>query len=290
MTGFGSSYATLTSAAFWMRLASDLGLVTGELDQVWPVFKCVRFFSLSLSLSLSLSPVCDSPPCSFFSPERKKTSNNRRYGLGALTFDKGYQSLWENVARDISSSSSSSSLPGGIGKLSPVTIRAGTRVVNVVRTASAGVQVSSSSSSSAPIVTTETFDRLIVTAPLQTAQSFMQLTQKESALFAQIETVRYLVTLAEPPVDLESSSAEKFFSQNMEPSRVNHAVAFAQQHRQFGASRKRSLRTFYQILDDTISTTAATEILRQDALELTGVPLGTIRAQRNWEGDSAYFP
>ena len=223
---------------------------------------------------------------------KKKIRNDRRYGLGILTFDKGYQSLWENVARDISSSSSSSSssLPGGIGKLSPVTIRAGTRVVNVVRTASAGVQVSSSSSSSAPIVTTETFDRLIVTAPLQTAQSFMQLTQKESALFAQIETVRYLVTLAEPPADLESSSAGKFFSQNMEPSRVNHAVAFAQQHRQFGASRKRSLRTFYQILDDTISTTAATEILRQDALELTGVPLGTIRAQRNWEGDSAYFP
>jgi len=223
---------------------------------------------------------------------KKKIPNDRRYGLGILTFDKGYQSLWENVARDISSSSSSSSssLPGGIGKLSPVTIRAGTRVVNVVRTASAGVQVSSSSSS-APVVTTETFDRLIVTAPLQTAQSFMQLTQKESALFAQIETVRYLVTLAEPPADLESSSAgSKFFSQNMEPSRVNHAVALAKQHRQFGASGKRSLRTFYQILDDTISTTAATEILRQDALELTGVPLGTIRAQRNWEGDSAYFP
>ena len=39
MTGFGYSYATLTSAAFWMRLAPDLGLVTGELEQLWPSFK-----------------------------------------------------------------------------------------------------------------------------------------------------------------------------------------------------------------------------------------------------------
>ena len=39
MTGFGYSYATLTSAAFWMRLAADLGLVTGELNAFWPSFK-----------------------------------------------------------------------------------------------------------------------------------------------------------------------------------------------------------------------------------------------------------
>lgn len=116
----------------------------------------------------------------------------------------------------------------------------------------------------------------------------MQLTPQETALFGQIKTVRYLVTIAEPPTGFKSSSG-RFFSENEVPSRVNHLVVFTEQNREFGPGQ-RSLRTFYQLLDDTITTAAATEILRQDALELTGVPLGTIKAQRSWEGDSAYFP
>ena len=176
-------------------------------------------------------------------------------------------------------------------------IKTATRVVGIARTDASGVQITFSSSSpsnpaAAPVVvTTETFDRLIVTAPLQTAQQFMQLTPQESSLFQKIKTVRYMVTIAEPPAGfVNASSAGQFFSQNTVPSRVNHLVVFTEQRRAFGVAGQRSLRTFYQILDDTISTAAATEILKQDALELTGVPLGQIRAQRNWEGDSAYFP
>ena len=39
MTGYGYSYASLTSAAFWMRLVSDLGLFTGPLESLWPSAK-----------------------------------------------------------------------------------------------------------------------------------------------------------------------------------------------------------------------------------------------------------
>lgn len=38
MTGFGYSYSTTTSAAFWMRLVPEIGLVTGELEGLWPSF------------------------------------------------------------------------------------------------------------------------------------------------------------------------------------------------------------------------------------------------------------
>lgn len=215
----------------------------------------------------------------------KNLINKRRYGLGTLTFEQGFQSLWKNVARDIGSSNP------GAGK-SPVVIKTGTRVVGVARTnaTTGGVQVSFSSPPA--VVATETFDRLIVTAPLQTAQNFMQLTPQEQALFGQIKTVRYLVTIAEPPAGYDVSNPGQFFSQNTVPSRVNHLLVFTRQHRfdAPGGQRRSSLRTFYQILDDTITTAAATAILAQDALELTGVPLGQIKAQRNWEGDVAYFP
>jgi protoporphyrinogen oxidase len=177
----------------------------------------------------------------------------------------------------------------GSGK-SPVQVRTSTKVVAVTRGGTGGgVQVSSTASGAGSSVT-ENFDRIIVTSPLQTAASFMQLTPQETKWFSQIKTVRYLVTLAEPPVSGRNSPAGAFFTQNMVPSRANHAVALGVQNRQFGAATQRSLRTFYQILDDAITTAAATEILKQDALELTGVPLGEIKAQRNWEGDSAYFP
>lgn len=52
MTGFGYSYSTLASAAFWMRLAPDLGLVTGPLGVFWPSFKCDLPFLFFLFLFL----------------------------------------------------------------------------------------------------------------------------------------------------------------------------------------------------------------------------------------------
>ena len=130
----------------------------------------------------------------------------------------------------------------------------------------------------------------------------MQLTSQESALFSQIKTVRLLVTLSQPPQGSPPPAGPgETFPANLVPERINHAITVIDQRYQFpssgilgkGGSTAGSgptLRTFYQMLDETITVADATSILRQDALELTGVPLGQVKAQKQWSGESACFP
>lgn len=167
------------------------------------------------------------------------------------SFSNGFQSLWIEVAKGLD-------VRTGVGVDHLRRYREGNR--DKVEITAGGEK--------------HTFDKVIVSAPLETARNFMDLSDEERDLFGRIRTCRYVVTQA-----TSDQKAHAAFSRNVTPQRLGHVNTAAKYY------DDSSLCTYYQIVSPSTTNEQALETLRAD-LANVDIHLGELHTQKAW----SYFP
>lgn len=172
--------------------------------------------------------------------------------VGSLkSFDNGFQSLWQEVAKGLD-------------------VRVSSPVTSMKRFGSGrGEKIEITTNGHSDI-----FDRVIVAAPLETAHKFMDLSKSEQELFSKIRTIRYIVTVVQC-----DSKAHVAFARNIRPARLGHVNAAVKAH------LDSDVCVYYQIADHSTSQDQALDILRSDLAEV-GIHFKNVYLQKTWN----YFP
>jgi oxygen-dependent protoporphyrinogen oxidase len=168
------------------------------------------------------------------------------------TFPTGYQSIWEAVA-------------------SGLNVQLNSTVTSIVRPSPDGAPVQITINGQE----TYDFDDVIVSAPLNRVGNFMTLTRQETALFSEVQSERYDVSLF-TATGLTPGVAS-FFYENAFPSQINHIVALANN----GGPAAES----YQI-SDWAATTGTIESTLASDIGAYGGQFGELILQQEWD----YFP
>jgi oxygen-dependent protoporphyrinogen oxidase len=170
-------------------------------------------------------------------------------------FPGGYQSIWSEVA-------------------SGLNVQLNSTVTSIARPSPDGspVQITINGTQ------TYDFDDVVISAPLNRVGGFMTLTSQESALFSQVQSETYDVSVfaaAGLPTDQAS-----FFYGNANPSGLNHAVAW-------GNNGGTSSTGFYpyeswQIVDPSAPVGTALSTLQAD-VTANGGTFGQLVLQQDWD-------
>jgi oxygen-dependent protoporphyrinogen oxidase len=182
------------------------------------------------------------------------------------TFPGGYQSLWTALATDLQARGTDVELSSA--------------VTSIVRPSPSGANVQITINGSQ----TYDFDDVIVSASLNIVGKFMTLTPTESALFSQVQTERYAVTLFSAS-GLQENNVD-FFYGNSSPTNINHVVAW-------GNSAAGAPFIGYQIADQDTSTAGLESILAGDVASMGGQVVPTSEDPNSWvllHQEWDYFP
>jgi hypothetical protein len=167
------------------------------------------------------------------------------------TFDAGWQSLWQQLARTLD-------------------VRYGCSIASVRRYTQDGapkVEVAANG-------TVEVYDRLVVAAPLDSCGSYLDLEPEERELFGKIRTHPFRVTLVEGH-NLPHAS----LMDNAPRSRSGHIHLVVQQHPGIG------VYTIYQQLEGDIDTERANTLMYEDIAAMGG-SVSCVLTSKTWQ----YFP
>jgi hypothetical protein len=182
------------------------------------------------------------------------------------TFPGGYQSLWTALANDL------------VSRGTRVALRS--TVTSIVRPSPSGANLQITINGT----DTYDFDEVVVSASLNQVGRFMALTDTERALFSQVQTERYVVTLFGAS-GLPTSNVD-FFYGNSNPGGVNHAVAW-------GNPGTGMPFIGYQIADPSLSAAGVSQVLAGDVASMGGSvvpatsdPGSWVLLQQEWD----YFP
>jgi protoporphyrinogen/coproporphyrinogen III oxidase len=183
--------------------------------------------------------------------------------VGAYTFPGGFQSIWTALASDLQSRGTD--------------IELNSTVTSIVRPRDGKVQITINNAQ------TFDFDDVIISAPLNRVGNFMSLTSTESALFSQVQTERYAVTVFNA-TGVPSNNVDYFYN-NASAAGLNHLVAL-------GNPASGSPLTGYQIADQTTTVTQLETNLQNDVLTLGGqvTPPGAPDAWALIHQEWDYFP
>jgi hypothetical protein len=185
--------------------------------------------------------------------------------VAAYTFPGGFQSIWTALANDLQSRGTNIALSSA--------------VTSIVRPSPDGANVQVTINGSQVY----DFDDVVVSAPLNRVGSFMTLTSTESALFSQVQTERYAVTVFNG-TGVPTNTVDYFYG-NVNPAGIDHVVALS--NPASGAPL-----TGYQIADQTISTASLESLLAGDVASLggqvspAGDPSAWVLLHEEWD----YFP
>jgi protoporphyrinogen/coproporphyrinogen III oxidase len=172
------------------------------------------------------------------------------------TFPTGYQSIWDAVAQHLDVRLNS-------------TVTAITR--RPVLSGQSRITITINGSDNYD------FDVVIVSAPLNRVGNFMTLTADEQALFAQVQSERYVVSLF-TAAGLTTNEV-LFFQDNARPDRINHVNVWANR------DAANPVYVGYQIIDQTIPLAQVTATLASDVAGQGG-EFGGALLQQEWD----YFP
>ncbi|MCD6585002.1 MAG: FAD-dependent oxidoreductase [Desulfobacteraceae bacterium] len=139
---------------------------------------------------------------------------------------------------------------------------------------------------------TETFDRVIISAPLELAHHFMMLSEKEASLFKKIKNFEYYVTLVKlkkalnKDPNLPNQPLTGGVIDHIYPDTIGHIVCVLK-----SMHNDENVYTFYQLNDWRKSPDEMFQILNEDISKLGGVidknaPNNGIIIQKKW----TYFP
>ena len=173
------------------------------------------------------------------------------------TFPTGYQSIWEAVAQHLDVRLNS-------------TVTAITRRGPLSGGARATLTINGRDHYD--------FDVVIISAPLNKVGSFMTLTDDEAALFSQVQTERYVVSLF--AAGGLATDEVLFFHGNARPSRINHVDVWANR------DAANPIYVGYQIADRELSLAQLSATLADDVAGQGGRFDGTL-LQQEW---TDYFP
>jgi protoporphyrinogen/coproporphyrinogen III oxidase len=168
-------------------------------------------------------------------------------------FPNGYQSIWEAIA-------------------SAFEVHLDAKITSIKRSQAAGpIQVTVNGTQEYE------FDAVILSAPLHTLGSFLDLSAAESALFAQIRSDRYFVNLFN--ASGLATGEFLFFHDHARPAKINHVNAWA--------NRDPSLPVYiaWQLADRELSLEQVSEVLKQDVAAQGGT-FGELKLRQEWD----YFP
>ncbi len=170
----------------------------------------------------------------------------------AYVFPTGYQSIWEAVASDLN-------------------VKLSSTVTSIVRPSPDGapVQITINGRDSYD------FDDVIVSVPLNRVGAFMALTPQENALFSQVQSETYDVSLFSAS-GLATGQVSYFYGVSS-PSQINHAVALL--------GRGGATSESWQIVDPAATSSVVDATLASD-VSAFGAQLGQITVQQSWD----YFP
>ncbi len=171
--------------------------------------------------------------------------------FGWSTYDQGWQQLWREVGKDFD-------------------VRLNSEVTEVVRY----TQGTEEKVKIRAAGRTEIFDRVIVSASLDTAHKFMDLSTEEKDLFPRIHTYRYLVTL----VEAENLSMASYVD-NVSSDTIGHINFIVQPH------PDTNVFAIYQLLDKNMTPVQAIDIAKADIAPFGGKFTNVI-LQKEW----SYFP
>ena len=172
------------------------------------------------------------------------------------TFPTGYQSIWEAVAQHLD-------------------VRLGSTVTAITRRP----LLSGKSRVTLTINDRDNydFDVVIISAPLNRVGSFMTLTDDEQALFSEVQSERYVVSLF--AARGLATDEVLFFHGNARPERINHVNVWANR------DANNPVYVGYQIVDPQIPLAQVTATLADDVAGQGG-QFGGALLQQEWD----YFP
>ncbi|HEX8950356.1 MAG TPA: FAD-dependent oxidoreductase, partial [Polyangia bacterium] len=172
------------------------------------------------------------------------------------TFPTGYQSIWEAVAQHLD-------------------VRLGSAVTAIARRPplSGGSRVTLTINDR----DSYDFDVVIISAPLNRVGSFMSLTDDEQALFSQVQSERYVVSLF--AASGLATDEVLFFHGNARPERINHVDVWANR------DPANPLYVGYQIAAPELPLAQVTATLADDVAGQGG-QFGGALLQKEWD----YFP
>jgi len=173
------------------------------------------------------------------------------------TFPTGYQSIWEAVAQHLDVRLNSTVT--AITRRGP--LAGGSRVTLTINGRDH-----------------YDFDVVIISAPLNRVGSFMTLSDDEAALFSQVQTERYVVSLF--TASGLPTNEVLFFDGNAHPDRINHVDVWANRDAAHPAY------VGYQIADPSLSLPELGATLGSDVAGQGG-QLGDVLLQQEWVD---YFP
>ena len=170
----------------------------------------------------------------------------------AYVFPTGYQSIWTAVAQDLN-------------------VQLNSTVTSIARPSPDGapVQVTINGRD------TYDFDDVIISVPLNRVGNFMTLTRQESALFSQVQTETYDVSLF-TGTGMTPGQVSYFYG-NASAAQINHAVAIL--------ATGKATNESWQIVDPTATTSLVDSTLASDVSAFGG-QFGSIVQQQTWD----YFP
>ena len=173
-----------------------------------------------------------------------------------FSFPTGYQSLWKAVAADLD-------------------VRLNSNVTSIKRTLSAKNPIKLAVNGGAE----QTFDAVIISAPLSAVPSFLEMSLPEKIFFQQVITSRYVVSLIGAPGVATGEAV--FVQDNAVSSRINHVGVWANPSAQFPVFQT------WQIADRIKTLDEITAILDADMKAQAGA-LGTqLQLRKEWPD---YFP
>ncbi len=160
-------------------------------------------------------------------------------------FPGGWQSLWERVAQDLD-------------------VRTGVSIDSIERfPRSVHVTVNGSM---------EVFDTLLVTTPLNHADTFLDVSDQERRLFNKIRSHRMITTLVEGSIPLKTA----FFADHVIPERLGHVI---------GANcffPETNCSVLFQTVPETMSQDEINRMIVEDLRDM-GCEVKKIIAQKDWE-------
>jgi hypothetical protein len=154
--------------------------------------------------------------------------------------------LWEKVAKEL-------------------TVRTGVTITSIKRTKKEGIEIWINNKK-------ETFDHLIITAPLNHTESYLDLRAEEKRLFAKIESNRMVSTLIEGSIPLGNI----FLADNTSLDRSGHVLGLECYKPETRCS------VAFQVLPKGMTKQEGLALLKEDLLEL-GCEVKKIVTQHEWE-------
>ncbi len=161
-------------------------------------------------------------------------------------FPAGWMELWEKIAEDLG-------------------VRKNASISSIQRKPKQGVRITAGRK-------TEVFDKLIITAPLNHAYEYLDVTAKEKILFSKIKSNRMISTLVEASTPMRTT----FLADNSTPDRLGHVLGIEAYIPESRCS------VLYQTVPEGMTKPKIRRLIIEDLKEL-GYDVQKIVTQKEWE-------